>query len=76
MASRKRRSFVFSSDILGHIYEIFIAEKLAMVGGELQIVKKPENEDRDVARIVKLDKMNIFLPKYLGIRNKYITFAA
>ena len=39
---------VFSSDILGHIYEIFIAEKLAMVGGELQIVKKPENEDRDV----------------------------
>ena len=39
---------VFSSDILGHIYEIFIAEKLAMVGGELQIVKKPENVDRDV----------------------------
>lgn len=39
---------VFSSDILGHIYEIFIAEKLAMVDGELQIVKKPENEDRDV----------------------------
>ena len=39
---------VFSSDILGHIYEIFLAEKLAMVDGELQIVKKPENEDRDV----------------------------
>lgn len=39
---------VFSSDILGHIYEIFIAEKLAMVDGVLQIVKKPENEDRDV----------------------------
>lgn len=39
---------VFSSDILGHIYEIFIAEKLAMVDGTLQIVKKPENEDRDV----------------------------
>lgn len=67
---------VFSSDILGHIYEIFIAEKLAMVDGELQIVKKPENEDRDVARIVKLDKMNIFLPKYFNKRNKYITFAA
>ena len=67
---------VFSSDILGHIYEIFIAEKLAMVDGELQIVKKPENEDRDVARIVKLDKMNIFLPKYFDKRNKYITFAA
>lgn len=39
---------VFSSDILGHIYEIFIAEKLAIKDGELQIVKKPENEDRDV----------------------------
>ncbi|MBR5983500.1 MAG: Eco57I restriction-modification methylase domain-containing protein [Bacteroidales bacterium] len=39
---------VFSSDILGRIYEIFIAEKLAIVNGELQIVKKPENEDRDV----------------------------
>ena len=39
---------VFSSDILGHIYEIFIAEKLAIKDGELQIVKKQENEDRDV----------------------------
>lgn len=39
---------VFSSDILGHIYEIFIADKLAMVGGKLQLVKKPENVDRDV----------------------------
>ena len=67
---------VFSSDILGHIYEIFIAEKLVMVDGELQIVKKPENEDRDMARIVKLDKMNIFLPKHTSIWNKYITFAA
>lgn len=39
---------VFSSDILGHIYEIFIAEKLAIVDGELKIVQKPENVDRDV----------------------------
>lgn len=39
---------VFSSDILGHIYEIFIAEKLAVVDGELQLVKKPDNVDRDV----------------------------
>lgn len=39
---------VFSSDILGHIYEIFIAEKLAIVDGCLKIVKKPENVDRDV----------------------------
>ena len=47
-----------------------------MVDGELQIVKKPENEDRDMARIVKLDKMNIFLSKHTSIWNKYITFAA
>ena len=60
---------VFSSDILGHIYEIFITEKLAMVDGELQIVKKTENENRDVARIVKFDEMKIFLPKYLQIWN-------
>ena len=39
---------VFSSDILGHIYEIFIADRLAVVNGKLQIVKKPENKDRDV----------------------------
>ena len=39
---------VFSSDILGHIYEIFISEKLSVKDEELQIVKKPENEDRDV----------------------------
>ena len=39
---------VFSSDILGHIYEIFIAEKLAVVDSELQLVKKPDNVDRDV----------------------------
>ena len=39
---------VFSSDILGHIYEIFIAEKLAVVDGELKIVRKAENVDRDV----------------------------
>lgn len=39
---------VFSSDLLGHIYEIFIAEKLAVIDGELTIVKKPENVDRDV----------------------------
>jgi hypothetical protein len=40
------------------------------------MVKEPKNEDCDVARITKLDKMNIFLPKYLDVWNKYITFAA
>ena len=39
---------VLSSDILGHIYEIFLAKKLAIVDGELNIVKKPENAERDI----------------------------
>ncbi len=39
---------VLSSDILGRIYEIFLAEKLAIVDGELKIVKKPENAERDI----------------------------
>jgi len=39
---------VFSSDILGHIYEIFIAKKLDIKDGKLVIVDKPENVDRDV----------------------------
>lgn len=39
---------VLSSDILGRIYEIFLAEKLAVVDGELKIVKKPENAERDI----------------------------
>lgn len=39
---------VLSSDILGRIYEIFLAEKLAIIDGELKIVKKPENAERDI----------------------------
>ena len=39
---------VLSSDILGRIYEIFIAKRLAFVNGELKIVSKPENEERDI----------------------------
>ena len=39
---------VLSSDILGRIYEIFLAEKLAVVDGDLKIVKKPENVERDI----------------------------
>lgn len=39
---------VLSSDILGRIYEIFIAQRLAMVNGHLSIVNKPENEERDI----------------------------
>ena len=39
---------VLSSDILGRIYEIFLADRLAVVEGELKIVKKPENAERDI----------------------------
>jgi len=39
---------VFSSDILGRIYEIFLSEKLAVQSGEIVLVKKPENIDRDI----------------------------
>jgi hypothetical protein len=39
---------VFSSDILGNIYEIFLSEKLAVQDGSVILVKKPENTDRDI----------------------------
>ncbi|PHR71318.1 MAG: adenine methyltransferase [Arcobacter sp.] len=39
---------VFSSDILGNIYEIFLAEKLYINNGKVILGKKPENIDRDV----------------------------
>lgn len=39
---------VFSSDILGNIYEAFLSKKISNKGGTLQIIDKPENENRDV----------------------------
>ncbi|MES2652982.1 MAG: Eco57I restriction-modification methylase domain-containing protein [Bacteroidota bacterium] len=39
---------VFSSDILGSIYEIFLSEKLTINSGTIELVKKPENQDRDI----------------------------
>ena len=39
---------VLSSDILGKIYEIFLSQRLAVVDGQLSIVNKTENEDRDI----------------------------
>lgn len=39
---------VFSSDVLGSIYEIFLSEKLAIQNGAVELVKKPENIDRDI----------------------------
>jgi len=39
---------VFSSDILGNIYEIILGEQLTIENGEISIKKKPENIDRDI----------------------------
>ncbi|MFA5501867.1 MAG: Eco57I restriction-modification methylase domain-containing protein [Sulfurovaceae bacterium] len=39
---------VFSSDILGSIYEIFLSEKLTVQNGSIALVKKPENVERDI----------------------------
>ena len=39
---------VFSSDILGSIYEIFLSEKLVIENTTIALVKKPENIDRDI----------------------------
>jgi hypothetical protein len=39
---------VFSSDVLGSIYEIFLSEKLSVQKGSVVLVKKPENVDRDI----------------------------
>jgi len=39
---------VFSSDVLGNIYEIFLSEKLTVHSGSVVLVKKPENVDRDI----------------------------
>lgn len=39
---------VFSSEVLGSIYEIFLSEQLTIKSGEIILVKKPENIDRDI----------------------------
>lgn len=39
---------VFSSDILGNIYEIFISDKLSIINNAIVLQAKPENVDRDV----------------------------
>ena len=39
---------VFASDILGNIYEIFIAQKLSIENGFVELKDKPENIDRDI----------------------------
>ena len=39
---------VFSSDILGNIYEIFLQDKLYITNSSIKLDKKPENIDRDI----------------------------
>lgn len=39
---------VFSSDVLGNIYEIFLGEQLSIECGKIILKKKPENIDRDI----------------------------
>ncbi|MEW6616091.1 MAG: N-6 DNA methylase [Thermodesulfobacteriota bacterium] len=39
---------VFSSDVLGSIYEIFLSEKLTIQNRKIELVRKPENVDRDI----------------------------
>ena len=61
---------VFSSDILGSIYEIFLSEKLAVQNGSIVLVKKPENVDRDIITtptfIINDILRNTVLPKCNG----------
>lgn len=39
---------VLSSDVLGRIYEIFLSKRFAQQEGELVLVDKPENVDKDI----------------------------
>ena len=39
---------VLSSDALGSIYEIFVSDKLVVQNGNIALVKKPDNVDRDI----------------------------
>lgn len=58
---------VFSSDILGSIYEIFLSEKLTVQNGTVELVKKPENIERDIVTtptfIINDILRNTILPK-------------
>ncbi|WP_027383257.1 Eco57I restriction-modification methylase domain-containing protein [Epilithonimonas caeni] len=58
---------VFSSDILGSIYEIFLSEKLTVQDGKVELIKKPENIDRDIVTtptfIINDILRNTVLPK-------------
>jgi type I restriction-modification system DNA methylase subunit len=61
---------VFSSDILGSIYEIFLAEKLTIKNGSIELEKKAENRERDIVTtpsyIIDNILKNTVLPKCEG----------
>lgn len=67
---------VFSSDVLGSIYEIFLSEKLVVQNGTVELVKKPENIDRDIVTtptfIINDILRNTVLPKCKGKTDKEI----
>lgn len=58
---------VFSSDILGQIYESFLSEKITLSNNSIDIVKKAENIDRDIVStptfIINDILRNTVLPK-------------
>lgn len=58
---------VFSSDVLGSIYEIFLSEKLSLENSKVELVKKPDNIDRDIVTtptfIINDILRNTVLPK-------------
>jgi hypothetical protein len=61
---------VFSSDVLGRIYEIFLSERLVLKEGAVILVKKPENVDKDIVTtpifIINDILRNTVLPKCVG----------
>jgi hypothetical protein len=67
---------VFSSDILGSIYEIFLSDKLAIQDESVVLVKKPENIDRDIVTtptfIIQDILRNTVIPKCEGKTDKEI----
>ncbi|MCX6162464.1 MAG: adenine methyltransferase, partial [Ignavibacteriae bacterium] len=67
---------VFSSDILGSIYEIFLSEKLSLRNKSITLVKKPEIVDRDIITtptfIISDILRNTVLPKCWGKTDKEI----
>ena len=67
---------VFSSDVLGSIYEIFLSKKLAVQNGSITLVKKPENIDRDIITtpsfVINDILRNTVLPKCQGKTDKEI----